>query len=81
LSEKETQKVYQCAACGVVTSAEGHLCDPKQAEIGCYRRDQPPDGDRHMCEPMREKLAYVCETCGRPTEEPRLVCRPRKRTA
>lgn len=78
MPEREQEEVYQCATCGVVTTEEGHLCQPHPTKRRCYRCGQPTEDARHMCRPMRDKLEYVCETCGRPTEEARLVCRPRK---
>ena len=78
MGKTETDEVYQCATCGIVTAAEGHLCQPRSTSRRCHRCGQPIEDARHMCKPMREKLEYVCETCGRPTEEARLVCRPRK---
>lgn len=78
MTETQSENVYRCATCGVVTFEEGHLCSPQPVEGGCSYCGQPVENTRHMCKPMREKLEYVCQNCGRPAEAPHLVCHPNK---
>lgn len=80
MTTSERSPVYQCATCGVVTVLPGHLCNPHAVKEGCYRSGPAADDVRHVCEPMKERLEWVCETCGRPAEQARLVCRPRKKS-
>lgn len=68
-------KIYACGTCGVVTRIESQVCAPKEQED----KDQfcgysKPRAE--MCEPVRETLAYSCGSCGRPAQQPELVCNP-----
>jgi DNA-directed RNA polymerase subunit RPC12/RpoP len=81
MSTKEREPVYQCATCGVVTAVEGHLCSPRPVKEGCYRSGPPAEDVQQVCDPMRGRLQYVCETCGRLGEQAHLLCRPRKTEA
>ncbi|GAB4255333.1 MAG: hypothetical protein Kow0092_00320 [Deferrisomatales bacterium] len=70
--------VYKCANCGAVTSEKGHLCDPQPVADKCGYCGKEVDNPRHVCKPMREKLEYVCEACGRAAEQADLLCKPTK---
>jgi hypothetical protein len=70
--------VYECANCGTVTTEKGHLCKPVAVEGDCSYCGKPAKDARHLCTSMREKLDYVCESCGRPAMKPELVCKPKK---
>jgi hypothetical protein len=35
-----------------------------------------PEQRSHICEPMAQHLDYQCASCGCPTDNPALVCKP-----
>lgn len=68
-------KIYECESCGVVTAESEQLCAPRQLEnAGTYCGTAPETGE--MCASMKEHLAYVCGSCGRPAEQADLLCDP-----
>lgn len=68
-------KIYECATCGVVTAASEQVCNPQRLEnMGAYC-GTTPERDT-MCQEMKEHLAYVCGSCGRPAEQAELLCEP-----
>lgn len=71
------KEIYQCRQCGVVTEASEQICRPeKQQNIEDYC-GTTKERDR-MCNAMKEHVAFVCGTCGRPAEQAELVCNPLK---
>ncbi len=68
-------QLYECSRCGVVSHAGEQLCGPEERrDIHAYC-GAAPERDA-MCADMRQHLAYVCGSCGRPAEQPELVCKP-----
>lgn len=68
-------RIYQCNTCGVITEAPEQLCQPQRLEnAGVYCGEQ--GSARHMCDEMKQHLAYVCGNCGRPAQQPDMVCEP-----
>lgn len=69
------KEIYECSICGVVSEASEQVCVPSlQEDIHDYcgtTRERTA-----MCDSMKEHLAYVCGTCGRPAEQAELVCDP-----
>jgi hypothetical protein len=69
------KEIYECRICGVVTKLGEQVCAPRvQDDIHDYcgtTRDRAG-----MCDSVKEHLAYVCGTCGRPAEQAELVCNP-----
>lgn len=67
--------IYECATCGVVTGTHEQVCHPKELENrDAYCGTAPRSGA--MCQEMKEHLAYVCGSCGRPAEQAELLCQP-----
>lgn len=67
--------VHECATCGVITERSEQLCAPRQMENrGVYCSETPETGE--MCSHMKAHLAYVCGSCGRPSEQANLLCDP-----
>jgi len=67
--------IYECSICGVVTEASEQVCAPSvQEDIHDYCGTTRERAE--MCSSMKEHLAYVCGTCGRPAEQAELVCNP-----
>ena len=80
-------KIYECGTCGVVTKIEADVCVPKEKndkeEFCGFSKPRAV-----MCEPVKQHLAYSCGgigdsggrrrsgTCGRPAQQPELVCNP-----
>lgn len=68
-------KVYECVTCGVVTKSESRICVPKEredkAEFCGYSKPRAS-----MCQSVKETLPYSCGTCGRPSQQPELICNP-----
>lgn len=68
-------RIFECRVCGVVTEGREQVCDPRQLEnMGAYCGTTPERGE--MCHEMKEHLAYVCGSCGRPAEQAELLCEP-----
>jgi len=68
-------KIYECDVCGVVTVAREQVCDPRPVENkGVYCGTTPERSE--MCHEIKEHLAYVCGSCGRPAEQAELLCDP-----
>ena len=67
--------IYKCTTCGVVAEASEQVCVPdKQSDMHDYCGTT---GKRAaMCDSMKEHVAFVCGTCGRPAEQADLVCKP-----
>lgn len=73
--ESVMTKLYECSTCGVMTVASEQVCSPRQVENkGVYCGVTPETGE--MCDTMKEHLAYVCGSCGRPAEQAELLCQP-----
>jgi hypothetical protein len=71
---------YECGTCGMVTHEKEHLCDPIEiARKGDYC-GRSGETDEAMCEPMSSSLEFTCSSCGRPTEDPDMVCSPEKKS-
>jgi len=69
-------RIYECDWCGVVTESPEQVCAPQRREnMGVYC-GEPGEPDR-MCEPKKEHLAFVCGSCGRPTDQAEMVCNPK----
>lgn len=72
---EQMARIYECASCGVVTAAREQLCEPRPlADKSAYCGTTPEH--REMCHEMKEHLAYVCGSCGRPAEQAELLCAP-----
>jgi len=70
-------KIYECKKCGVITQAPDQICKPQRLEnMGVYCGE--PGKTDQMCTDMKEHVAFVCESCGRPAEQANMVCTPRK---
>lgn len=68
-------KIYECSRCGVVSDTKSQLCSPQEQEnLQAYCGTAPERGT--MCDSMRERLPFVCGTCGRPAKQAELVCKP-----
>ncbi len=68
-------RIFECGTCGVVSEASEQLCEPQRLEnMGVYCGDRGPTS--HMCSDMKDHLAYVCGSCGRPAQQPDMVCNP-----
>lgn len=67
--------IYECITCGVVTADPGQVCSPIEDSDKDSYCGTAPKRDT-MCRGMREHLAYVCGTCGRPAEQAELLCHP-----
>ena len=67
--------IYECETCGVVTKTESRVCVPKQhkdKEQFCgFSKPRTS-----MCQPVKESLPYSCGDCGRPAQQPELLCNP-----
>ena len=69
------KKAYECASCGVVSESKKELCDPElQGGMADYCGTSKKSG--RMCDNMKERGTYVCNTCGRTATQPELVCKP-----
>jgi hypothetical protein len=68
-------KIFECGTCGVVTEVRQQVCDPIVLENKHAYCGTTPQGGG-MCEEMKEHLAYVCGSCGRPAEQAELLCKP-----
>jgi hypothetical protein len=67
--------IYECSVCGVVTEASEQVCTPRlQEDVHDYCGTTRERAE--MCDNMKEHLAYVCGSCGRPAEQAELVCKP-----
>lgn len=68
-------RIYECSYCGVITQAPEQLCTPHRLEnMGVYCGDRGKADQ--MCSDMKQHLAYVCGSCGRPAEQADMVCEP-----
>jgi hypothetical protein len=68
-------RIYECGTCGVVTEDPGQVCEPERLEnAGVYCGTQGETAN--MCGEMKEHLAYVCGSCGRPAQQADMVCKP-----
>ncbi|WP_305043260.1 hypothetical protein [Geoalkalibacter sp.] len=68
-------EIHECGQCGVVSEIREQLCHPEERHDKHEYCGSAPERD-NLCEPMREHLGYVCGSCGRPAEQPELVCKP-----
>lgn len=67
--------VYECEACGVITTQPERLCTPRQlADKGIYCSMAPVAGE--MCKSMKDHETCVCGSCGRIAGEAELLCNP-----
>ena len=68
-------KIYECSKCGVITETPDQLCTPQRLEnMGVYC---DASGDtQSMCAEMKSQVAFVCDRCGRPSEQAEMVCEP-----
>lgn len=66
-------RIYECSTCGVITAAPEQLCKPQRLEnMGVYCGDR---GEvKQMCAEIKDHLAYVCGSCGRPAQQAEMVC-------
>ncbi|TLM67854.1 MAG: hypothetical protein FDZ69_03390 [Deltaproteobacteria bacterium] len=68
-------KIYECGVCGALTQERVQVCEPRVLEDKrAYCGTTPETGG--MCSDMKEHLAYVCGSCGRPAEQAGLLCDP-----
>ncbi|MCM2264432.1 MAG: hypothetical protein NDI73_04475 [Desulfuromonadales bacterium] len=68
-------KIYECRTCGVVAEVGEQVCNPQRLEnMGAYCSTTPETSE--MCSDMKEHLAYVCGSCGRPAQQADLLCDP-----
>lgn len=67
--------IYACQTCGVVTTAPQQLCTAVAQPNKTNYCGTAPEREA-MCQTMREHLAYVCGSCGRPAAQAELLCRP-----
>jgi len=69
------KEIFKCSVCGVVTEASEQVCAPKKQSDN-HDYCGTPGESAEMCDSIKEHLAYVCGTCGRPAEQAKLVCNP-----
>ena len=70
-------RIYECKQCGVIAEIPDQLCVPQRLEnMGVYCGE--PGAATRMCAGMKEHVAFVCESCGRPAEQASMVCAPLK---
>lgn len=70
-------KIYECKTCGVITQTREQVCKPQRLEnMGVYCGE--PGTPEQMCDEMKEHVAFVCDSCGRPAEQASMVCAPIK---
>ncbi len=70
-------ELYKCGICGAVTKAGEQVCDVVAIEDKdeyCGTDDKPTV----MCNTMRKQAAYMCNSCGRPADQPDHLCDPLK---
>ena len=68
-------KIFECETCGVVTKNEAQICTPKEKDDKKkFCGFSKPRAS--MCEPVRQTIPYSCGTCGRPAQQPELICNP-----
>lgn len=68
-------RIYECTTCGVITEAPEQLCLPQRLEnMGVYCGER--GAVKRMCPEMKDHLAYVCGSCGRPAQQAEMVCEP-----
>ena len=72
-------KRYHCQICGVISSGHQHLCQGEELRLerSCGGN---PEKSAKMCPPTREKATCTCGFCGRPSEQPELLCNPEEKS-
>ncbi len=71
-------ELHTCPNCGGITKEKGHLCAPTPTPTKCDYCNTSTESARHACLEMREKLEYVCDSCGRMAVSADLLCQPSK---
>lgn len=67
---------YKCGKCGVVSVEENHVCQPEEVVSRGEFCGSGPEHVSQMCDSMSDRLNFQCNSCGRPTDHPNLVCSP-----
>lgn len=68
--------VYKCGTCGVISNQQDHLCQPGEMASSDDFCGSGPENISQLCDSMSENLRYQCYNCGRPSENPNLLCQP-----
>jgi len=68
-------EIYECQVCGVVSKIRSDLCRPEQQE-DLHDYCGTTTERANICAEVRGTLPIVCANCGRPAEQPDLVCKP-----
>jgi hypothetical protein len=69
---------FKCDRCGIISEAADHLCQPHELAGKQDYCGQPVKEAGPICGPMSKSLEYECGSCGRPAEEPQMLCHPAK---
>lgn len=70
---------YECGVCGVISEERDNLCHP-QTLTGRHDSCSPSmESKSEICSTMEKSVEYSCASCGRPADDPRLVCDPQRR--
>ena len=67
--------LYKCGTCGVVTEDKSQLCDV-EAISGKEEYCNHSESFDQMCSEMEQEAAYVCSSCGQPSDQADLLCSP-----
>jgi len=70
-------ELYKCGICGVVSEEKEQMCDAESLrgqEDFCLE----DHSSANMCHEMKQQAAYVCDACGRPSDQPGHLCEPRR---
>ncbi len=68
-------ELYKCGTCGVVTEDKDQICDIESLsgkEDYCSQNES----FEQMCDDMQDQADYVCSSCGRPSDNAKLLCSP-----
>lgn len=66
---------YKCGTCGVVSDQKEQMCEPVETKMEEYC-GSGPEHISQVCEEMDQRMDHQCSTCGRPTDNPEMVCDP-----
>ena len=69
-------ELYKCGICGVITEEKSQICDVESLK-GKEDYCSPDHQREQMCHDMKEQASYVCNSCGRPADQPEHLCSPR----
>jgi DNA-directed RNA polymerase subunit RPC12/RpoP len=74
-----SDKKHVCPTCSQETGEEGHMCTPVEKEDEqCEWCGALILTHRHMCKQKLQKVAYICNSCGRTAVSAEHLCQPVK---